>query len=242
MAAKKTILCVDDEEGIVEALYDTFMDTGFKVKTALGGEEALEIFDREDIALVISDQRMPGMEGTELLAKINSRKPYCKKILLTGYADINATVDAINKGSVDRYFSKPWDDDELIEAVKHLMKMYDFDAMMNRALSDRKGIDARLNAFASFLDSMEKGVCVLDNDGGIQHMNRRGLELLKQDDASSLQGEHIRKILGNEIGAGKGTVRQALTFRPEGGAAVNVEAVLYFDDASQLRGIEFDKP
>ena len=81
------------------------MDT-YTVLTAAGGGEALKIFNEKDIALVITDQRMPEMEGTELLARINEAKPACKKILLTGYADINAAVDAINMGSVDKYFSK----------------------------------------------------------------------------------------------------------------------------------------
>ena len=139
MSQEKTILCVDDEENIVECLYDTLaIENEYQVKTALGGKEALEIFDQEDVALAISDQRMPEMEGTELLAQINEKNPLCKKILLTGYADINAAVDAINKGCVDRYFNKPWDDGELVMAVNHLMKMYNFDCLMKKAVSGKK--------------------------------------------------------------------------------------------------------
>ena len=118
---KLSILCVDDEKDIVDSLFDTFMDD-YDVKTALSGEEALKIFDEEDIAVIITDQRMPEMEGTELLALINEKKPYCKKILLTGYADVNAAVDAINKGSVDKYFSKPWDDAELKRILRSALE------------------------------------------------------------------------------------------------------------------------
>lgn len=118
---KLTILCVDDEEEIACSLQDTFMDL-YEVKTANSGEEALKIFNEEDISLVISDQRMPGMQGTELLAKINEIKPTCKKIILTGYLGSSTSMDEINKSPIDKMFSKPWDDDELIQEVKDLLK------------------------------------------------------------------------------------------------------------------------
>ncbi len=121
--AKLTILCVDDEQDIVNSLYDTFMSK-YNVLTALNGADALDIFDKENITLIITDQRMPGMTGSELLAKINESKPLCKKILLTGYSDINAAIDAINNGAVDKYFSKPWDEDELVRTVDTLIMKY----------------------------------------------------------------------------------------------------------------------
>ncbi len=133
---KRTILCVDDEPDIVSALQDTLMDV-YNVKTATSGAEALKIFDEEDIGCVISDQRMPEMEGTELLAKINEIKPICKKILLTGYADINAAIDAINLGAVDKYFSKPWEDDELLKAIEDLLKELDLDEFFETTIEEK---------------------------------------------------------------------------------------------------------
>lgn len=138
--AKYTILCVDDEPDIVSSLYDTFIDT-YNVKTASSGTEALSIFHEEDIALVITDQRMPTMQGAELLAKINAEKPYCIKILLTGYADINAAVDAINKGSVDKYFSKPWDEDELVKTVEAMLLLYEIDAYCEKNIKQGRNIE-----------------------------------------------------------------------------------------------------
>ncbi len=123
MSDKKcTILCVDDEQDIVDSLYDTFMDF-HNVRTATNGEEALKIFNEEDIALVITDQGMPGMSGSELLVQINEQKSACKRILLTGYTDIKTEVKGITENSADKYFSKPWDDDELLEAVEQLLKI-----------------------------------------------------------------------------------------------------------------------
>lgn len=93
---RRTILCVDDEEDITSTLHDTFMDD-YNVMTAKDGKEGLALFNQNSIDLVISDQRMPEMTGTELLEAVNKAKPICKKILLTGYADIDAAIDAINK-------------------------------------------------------------------------------------------------------------------------------------------------
>ncbi len=197
---RRTIMCVDDEQDVVDTLYDTFMDT-YNVKTATGGEEALKIFDAEDIVLVISDQRMPEMEGTELLAKINEIKPVCKKILLTGYADINAAIDAINKGSVDRYFSKPWDDEELTKAVEDLLAMYKTDEFLARVIKDAEAMKDEADKskgtpglFETFLDSYLMGVCVVGDEDKVEYLNSKGLEILKYKDIDEIKGSDYKDI------------------------------------------------
>lgn len=197
---KRTILCVDDEPDVVSALFDTFMDS-YEVKTATSGAEALKIFDEENISLVISDQRMPEMEGTELLSKINEIKPICKKILLTGYADINAAIDAINLGAVDKYFSKPWEDDELLEAVKGLLEEFSMDEFFEKALEDKKGMEENLvklqkdsGLYTRFLDNYMAGVCLLGEDESIQYVNKRGLSLLKCKDINEVTGKAYKEI------------------------------------------------
>ena len=196
---RRTILCVDDEQDVVDTLFDTFMDS-YDVKTATSGEQALKIFDNEDISLVISDQRMPEMEGTDLLAKINEKKPICKKILLTGYADINAAIDAINLGSVDRYFSKPWDDAELIKAVDDLLAMYKTDEFLARVIQEAEGLKEeavaakRTRLFEEFLDSFLKGVCVVGPDRNIEYVNQKGLELTGYNNLTQLQGKDFRDV------------------------------------------------
>jgi CheY-like chemotaxis protein len=193
---KLSILCVDDEKDIVDSLFDTFMDD-YDVKTACSGEEALKIFDKEEIAVIITDQRMPEMEGTELLALVHEKKPYCKKILLTGYADINAAVDAINKGSVDKYFSKPWDDEELTEAVKHLISMYDFDKFLGKIKEDGADLKNRARAgtsFDAFFRNYPMGICIPGDDDKIEYINKKGLEILQSDNADNINGNDFRKI------------------------------------------------
>ncbi|MBF0320083.1 MAG: response regulator [Nitrospirae bacterium] len=130
---KRTLLFVDDEEDILDAMYDTFKGL-YNVRIAGSAEEALRIFNEEDIAVVISDQRMPHTKGSELLAEINRIKPHCKKILLTGYADISASIDAINKGSVNKYITKPCDKNEIIDAIEQLVELYNVDEFMVKSV------------------------------------------------------------------------------------------------------------
>ena len=113
-----TLLCVDDEANILSSLKRLFRPTGYRVLTAPGGAEALAILDREEVDLVISDMRMPGMSGAELLAAVRSRRPDTVRILLTGFADMSSTVEAINQGQLHRYIAKPWDDGEVLLVVR----------------------------------------------------------------------------------------------------------------------------
>lgn len=124
LVTKRKILVVDDEARIVELLRRE-LGRLYRVYTATSGEEALEVLDREPIVLVIADQRMPGMTGTELMERVVERSPETMRILLTGYTDLNALVDAINRGQVYRYISKPWEPEELKIVVKQSMERYE---------------------------------------------------------------------------------------------------------------------
>jgi response regulator RpfG family c-di-GMP phosphodiesterase len=107
------LLLVDDEDNILRSLKRVLRKEPYELVTAASGDEALTLMEEQRFDLVISDARMPGMDGPTLLANIRKRFPWCIRILLTGYADINSTVSAINEGQIYRYISKPWDDDEL---------------------------------------------------------------------------------------------------------------------------------
>lgn len=108
-----SVLLVDDEENILSSLRRVLRGEAYSVQIANGGEQALEILRSQPIDLVISDARMPGMDGATLLAEVQKHWPETMRILLTGYADISTTIRAINQGQIYRYISKPWDDDEL---------------------------------------------------------------------------------------------------------------------------------
>jgi GAF domain-containing protein/class 3 adenylate cyclase len=115
---KPKILVVDDEPDNLDLLYRTF-HREFKVLKAENGPTALEILSNErDIAVIISDQRMPYMSGTEFLSLTASQYPDIIRIILTGYTDVEDLVEAINAGKVFKYVTKPWDDEELKSVVR----------------------------------------------------------------------------------------------------------------------------
>lgn len=113
-----SILFVDDEENILKALKRLLLDEEFTVLTATSGEQGLAILrDNPDMALIVSDQRMPGMGGAEFLAKSRELVPNAVRMVLTGYADVASAMDAINRAGANRYLVKPWDDDMLIHTI-----------------------------------------------------------------------------------------------------------------------------
>jgi response regulator RpfG family c-di-GMP phosphodiesterase len=202
---KRTILCVDDEQDILDSLYDTFMDD-YHVLVTTQVSEALRLFDEKDIALVISDQRMPEMEGSKLLGLINEKKPICKKILLTGYSDLDAAIEAINLGSIDKYFSKPWESEELKDAVKQLLSTYSVDQLFSRMMKDGKGLKSSLNnaqircdLFMKFMNGLNSSYCIVGSNLEIEFVNQAMLSLLKYESAAELQNKNLMENLLADI-------------------------------------------
>ena len=120
-AVRYGILLVDDEEAILESLELTLAPE-YRVFTASRGEEGLAILEQEEIALIIVDQVMPGMSGVDILEQVSERSPRTIRMLLTGYADMNSLVRAINDGRIYRYLPKPWEPDELRMDVRRALE------------------------------------------------------------------------------------------------------------------------
>jgi two-component system probable response regulator PhcQ len=129
------ILIVDDEQSIIEALKRSFLDDPYKVYSAGNAAEGLDILSANSIKVVISDEMMPGMSGVDFLAKVSDRFPDVVRIMLTGQASLEAAINAINKGEIYRFFTKPWDDFELLLAVKSAIEKFDLEEE-NRKLLD----------------------------------------------------------------------------------------------------------
>jgi response regulator RpfG family c-di-GMP phosphodiesterase len=121
-----SILLVDDELSILKALQRLFRNHGFPVKTAQGGAEGLEALRTSEapIALIISDQRMPEMNGAQFLERAKSLAPEAMRFLLTGHSDLEAVVEAVNKGEIHRFMHKPWNDAELLVCVRQAVEHY----------------------------------------------------------------------------------------------------------------------
>ena len=160
------ILLVDDEKDILESLYDTLIDK-YKVYTANNAAAAMDILNAHTVDLIISDQRMPQTTGVELFAQVEESHPHVGKVLLTGYSDLQAVVDAINKGAVDRYMTKPWDEDHLVRIVLEVLN-----TRMKQAIEERKRVEAQLvqNAKMAFLGELVAGIAhELNNFLGFIH-------------------------------------------------------------------------
>lgn len=124
MSEKKiTILYVDDEENNLYSFKATFR-MKYKVLIALSGDEALEIMKSQPVHIIITDQRMPNMTGVEFLEKVIEIFPDPIRILLTGYADMGAVVDAVNKGKIFHYLAKPWNQEELDMTIARAFEKY----------------------------------------------------------------------------------------------------------------------
>ncbi|MFO1495309.1 MAG: response regulator [Lysobacterales bacterium] len=110
------VLCIDDEARILRALKALFRDMDVSITT--DPAEAIRLAAEKDIDVVVCDQRMPKMQGIEVLREIRMSHPRAMRILLTGYADLNAVLGSVNEGEVFRYINKPWDNTELRETVQ----------------------------------------------------------------------------------------------------------------------------
>ncbi|MBI4715343.1 MAG: response regulator [Nitrospirae bacterium] len=123
-SARQTILLVDDEENILNALRRALRKEPYDILTATAGPEGLRLLEGRTVALVCSDHRMPEMSGVEFLDQVKRRSPETLRIMLTGYADIHAATEAINRGEVYRFISKPWDDEDLRGIIREAVSRY----------------------------------------------------------------------------------------------------------------------
>lgn len=116
-----TVLMVDDEPSVLSALRRVFRAQGIQTLQATSGAEGLVLLASNRVDLVVSDMRMPEMDGARFLERVKEHDRSIVRILLTGYADMSSTVAAINKGAIHRFIAKPWDDNELVLAVREAL-------------------------------------------------------------------------------------------------------------------------
>ncbi|WP_018989516.1 HD domain-containing phosphohydrolase [Aromatoleum toluclasticum] len=146
-----SILLVDDEASILSSLRRLLRPSGYTIHLAESGKAGLEVLEREHVDVVISDMRMPEMDGAQFLEHVRNRWPAVIRLLLTGYADISSTVDAINRGQIYRYIAKPWDDKDLMLVLR--------DALERRRLeSENERLQALTQAQNAELKELNSGL------------------------------------------------------------------------------------
>lgn len=122
--AKYTLLIVDDEPDVCDSVHD-LLRREFRVLKAHSGQEGFRLMQEEEVHIIMTDQRMPQVSGVELLTKVKARNPQAVRMLFTGYADLESIIAAINQGHVYQFLKKPWQPEELIEAVRQASVEYE---------------------------------------------------------------------------------------------------------------------
>lgn len=205
MAAHK-ILIVDDEPGILDTLERSLVGQ-YEVFRAGNGDEALETLKKEEIALTIADQRMPGMTGVFLLMKSRPIRPHMIRILLTGFTDVEAAIEAINMGAVYKYVGKPWDPHEFQITIQRALEAYDLTMENLRLLDELKLANERLrkdNAYWRSEASKEYGFSnILGQSPPVIEMFERMKKAVDTDVTVCIYGE---------MGTGKELVARALHY------------------------------
>ena len=203
MDGQKTLLLVDDEPNILAALRRTLRREGYRILTAPGGEAALELLAQQAVDVIVSDQRMPGMSGVEFLSRVRSLFPDTVRIVLSGYTDLDAVTDAINRGAVYKFLTKPWEDELLKENIaeafryaglrrenehlrEHLLKANEALQQLNARLEAevaRRGREAELQAQGrrlaqEIVEGLPLAVLGVDCGGTVVLANARAREAL----------------------------------------------------------------
>jgi CheY-like chemotaxis protein len=188
------LLIVDDEEAILETMSFTFEDD-YEVFTSTSASEALVMLDKHaPVAVVISDQRMPEMTGVEFLARVFKRSPATQRIILTGFADMNAIIRAINDGHVYAYITKPWEPDQLKQVVRRAADHHALTCENERLLADLRGSNVFLEGV---MDQLDTGALALDARGVVRAVNKPAREYLGM--VGDARGKALRDVLEPEV-------------------------------------------
>lgn len=151
--SKHTLLIVDDEPNVLKSLKRLFIGTDYRILTAESAEEGLKEFEKQQIHLVISDYRMPQMNGVQFLRKVKELYPETIRIILSGYADVAAIVEAINDGQVYKFLAKPWNDQELLTTVRRSLEHFKLERENYQLLHQLQTANKELKKMARGLET-----------------------------------------------------------------------------------------
>jgi len=153
----RTVLFVDDEQPIRNALERMYLERDdVRCLFAASGQEGLEILEKEDVWVVVSDYLMPGMRGIEFLSKVKGKRPDTVRIMMTAYADLSIAIDAINKSEAYRFVTKPWNNQELMNVIDEALMRYQ---LVQSLVSDDETLYLSLAQTVELKDPYTKGHC-----------------------------------------------------------------------------------
>ena len=217
------LLLVDDEPSVLSSLKRLFFRQ-YEITLAEGGQAALDILEKESFDMIISDMRMPGMSGAELLKVCNEEYSDMIRVLLTGYSDLDSAIQAVNEGNIYRYISKPWDNDHLRNVVAEALETRDLKntnirlnhhigeqneelERLNRELQDK--YEASTHAVGEAEAKLEKAYATLRQEfDSMVHILVATLELrLGEESGSNQRFAHLASIFSHLVGLNESEVQ-----------------------------------
>jgi len=228
---------VDDEQNIIHSLKRLLRKENFTLLTTSSGEDALNLLSENDIQLVISDQRMPGMSGTELFARVKEQYPDVIRIILTGYTEVDAITQSINRGHIYKFFLKPWNDENLKLEIQKALEQYDLiqankmlnekirmqndklkrvnDDLEKKVFERTRELELRNQALElsrAVLDQMPCAVIGVDTEGIIVLANQRAFSMRFQQ-KNIVLGENLSEYFRGDIELkGQSVVREGIGY------------------------------
>jgi response regulator RpfG family c-di-GMP phosphodiesterase len=208
------LLIVDDEENILNALRRLFRREQFNVLIAKSAQEGLDILNRENISVILSDQRMPGMIGSDFFKIVKEKHPATIRIIMSGYTELESITSAINDGAVYKFLLKPWDDEKLTHHIREAFLSYELKEknitlnkeinILNQKLSNKLEEEEIKNEFnvrtitmaQQLLDKIPMAVLSVTTDGLIVMANEYAKALINRKD---IIGNQIEAIFPPEI-------------------------------------------
>lgn len=225
------LLIVDDEENILRALMRVFRREGYRILTATSGEAGLEMLREHPVNVVLSDMRMPHMNGVEFLNKVKEMYPDTIRIVLSGYTDLDSVTEAINRGAIYKFLSKPWDDELLRENIRK--------AFQKNESGRGAGPDAAPDQMHGLLNGLAVGILDIDADGRVRVLNTEAATLLGRSvqELVNATTEALPQPLQSLIsGVASGRSRGRTEFASGDGGTVEAHAAWYDDRSDGQAG------
>jgi diguanylate cyclase (GGDEF)-like protein/PAS domain S-box-containing protein len=243
----RTLLLVDDEPNILAALKRQMRGAGCRILTAPGGREGLELLAHEDVDVIVSDQRMPGMTGVEFLRAVKESHPDTVRMVLSGFTELQSVTDAVNEGAIYKFLTKPWDDTQLREHIEEAFRRKEMAdenrrlglelqaanlglATANRQLEDLlrkkraqlKRDNISLDIVREALQHVPLAIVGLDDDEVVAYANGAAQELFR--DRGLLLGGRAAEFMPAALAALRGAADGAVRTVELGGARYQVVA------------------
>ncbi len=151
---KHCLLIIDDEPNVCESVHD-LLRRELRVLKAHNAQEGFRLMQEEEVHIVMSDQRMPQVSGVELLASVKTRHPQAIRMLVTGFAELESVIAAVNQGHIFQFVRKPWQPEELVQAVRHAAAEYD---RLERTAREREHLLEEIKELRDRLSALESEV------------------------------------------------------------------------------------